>query len=241
MELIALPLSIAISLLWYMPGIRAQGDNKVLQRGDYLKTAFIYGLLYSCLLIIVTEVAWDAVLGQPAPGDLRMEIITSFFRAALLEEFFKLTGFLLAKRAIKPWRKIDYIMIAGMIGLVYGVVEKAVLGNAFAVIIGLAIPMHILWQFNQGGHYFEYERAKAENNRARARKELFMAVAVPFLLHGLWDSALSAIEYLVNVEDSTQAEVAGGVLMVVTLVAGVVYTVRTIKRVRRVAREAPRA
>ena len=64
---------------------------------------------------------------------------------------------------------------------------------------------------------------------------------MPFLLHGLWDSALSVIEYLVNVEESTTAEVAGGVLIVVTLVAGVVYTIRTIKMVRRVAKEAPRA
>ena len=72
-------------------------------------------------------------------------------RAALLEEFFKFTGFLLAKRSLKLWRKIDTIMIAGLIGLVYGVVEKAVLGSPAAVFIGLAIPMHITWQFNPAG------------------------------------------------------------------------------------------
>ena len=43
---------IAISLIWYMPGIRLQGDQKVPQKGDYMKVAFLYGLLISCLLIL---------------------------------------------------------------------------------------------------------------------------------------------------------------------------------------------
>ena len=41
-------------------------------------------------------------------------------KCALLEEFFKFTGFLLAVRSVRPARKIDYVMTAGMIGMVYG-------------------------------------------------------------------------------------------------------------------------
>ena len=48
-------LAIVISLLWYLPGIRAQGNNRLLARKDYLKTALIYGLCHTCLLIIFTE------------------------------------------------------------------------------------------------------------------------------------------------------------------------------------------
>jgi len=62
---------------------------------------------------------------------------------------------------------------------------------------------------------------------------------VPFLLHGIWDSLLSIIGYLIDMDESTPAQIAGGVLMLVTLVAGVVYTIRTIKKVCRIAREAP--
>ena len=48
-------LAIVISLLWYLPGIRAQGKKGLLARKDYLKTALIYGLCHTCLLIIFTE------------------------------------------------------------------------------------------------------------------------------------------------------------------------------------------
>ena len=175
--LIGLLLSIVISLLWYYPGIRAQGNNRVLKAKDYWKAALVHGLCHTCLLIIITEIIWDRIADHIGLTGFAREIAADFLRAALLEELFKFTGFLLAKRSLKLQRKIDYIMIAGLIGLVYGVVEKAVLGNIAAVIVGLAIPMHIMWQFNQGGHWFEYEKTKSS-------RELFMATAVPFLFTG---------------------------------------------------------
>ena len=119
----------------------------------------------------------------------------------LTVETFKFTGFLLAKRSLKLTRKIDFIMIAGLIGLVYGVVEKAVLGNIAAVIVGLLIPMHITWQFNQGGHWFEYERTRSPG-------ELLMATAVPFLFHGCWDTGLDLVGDFLGMEESTAAQVA---------------------------------
>ena len=212
-------------------GIRAQGNNRLLARKDYLKTAFIYGFCYTCVLIIVTEIIWDSIADRLGLSGITRDILSSFLRAALLEETFKFTGFLLAKRSLKLTRKIDFIMIAGLIGLVYGVVEKAVLGNIAAVVIGLLIPMHITWQFNQGGHWFEYEKT-------RSRGELLMATAVPFLFHGCWDSGLDLVVYLFGMEESAAAQAGGGVLLVAMLALGVVYTVRTLKKVRAVARSA---
>ena len=122
-----------------------------------------------------------------------------------------------------------YIMIAGLIGLVYGVVEKAVLGNIAAVIVGLAIPMHIMWQFNQGGHWFEYEKTKSS-------RELFMATAVPFLFHGFWDSGLDLVSFLMD-REPIAVQVSGGVLALALAVFGVVYSIRTVKKVCKIARE----
>ena len=107
---------------------------------------------------------------------------------ALLEEFYWFTDFLLAKRSLKLVRKTDYILVAGLMSLVCSVVEKAVPGNPEALAVSLAIPMHITWQFNQGGHWFEYEKARASNDRPRMRREMIMATAVPFIFHGCWDS-----------------------------------------------------
>ena len=92
-------LAIVISLLWYLPGIRAQGNNRLLARKDYLKTAFIYGFCYTCVLIIVTEIIWDSIADRMGLSGITRDILSSFLRAALLEETFKFTGFLLAKRS----------------------------------------------------------------------------------------------------------------------------------------------
>ena len=237
MEFIGLPLAIGISLLWYLPGIRAQGKNRRLHGKDYWQTALIFGLLCTCLPIIVTEVTWDAIFGTPGEGELGRNILADFFRAALLGELFKFIGFLLAKRKLRLERKIDYIMIAGLMGLVYGVVEKAVMGSPAAVIAGLLFPLHIMWQFNQGGHWFEYEKARAQQNTSLARKEWILAVFVPFLLHGCWDSALDTIIWCLGREDVGGTEILGGVLLVAAVVWAVIYMVKTMKKVLRTARE----
>ena len=233
--LIGVVLAVAVSLCWYLPGIRAQGKNRVLTKKDYWKAAVVYGFCYTSLLIIVTEILWDGIAGRVGLSGLKGDILSSFLRAALLEEFFKFTGFLLAKRSLKLWRKIDYIMIAGLIGLVYSVVEKAVSGNPAAVIVGLAIPMHITWQFNQGGHWFEYEQAKARNDRPKMRREMLMATALPFVFHGCWDSGLDLISWLME-KEAVIAQVFSAVLMVAMLIFGILYTIRTIKKVCAIAR-----
>ena len=141
------------------------------------------------------------------PGTMRF---LSFYRNKLC---FLAAG---AEKGTDPFtpklhRKIDYMLIAGLIGLVYSVVEKAVLGNIFSIVVGLAIPMHIVWQLNQGGHYFEYEQHKAAGRPREAKKEWLMAILLPFLFHGCWDSALSIASYCVNREE-IPPQVFGGLL-----------------------------
>ena len=240
-DIIGVLLAVVCALPWFLPAVRAQGTNRCLARKDYVRIAMLYGLLCSCVPIIVAEVAWDAIFGSPQPNELVRELVADFFRAALLEECFKLTGFLLAWRKYRPERKIDCILIAGTIGLTYAVVEKAAMANPVSAIIGSIVPMHILWQFNQGGHFYEYLQAKTRNDQACARKEWFMAFIVPFLLHGCWDSALSAIIYCVGREDSTAMQVVSAATLIAALALGLTYTIKTIRKVRRIAKEAPEA
>lgn len=46
--IIGLLLSLVISLCWYLPCVRAQGENRVLDRKDYIRTALVYGQLFTC-------------------------------------------------------------------------------------------------------------------------------------------------------------------------------------------------
>lgn len=238
MMLISLPIAIAVSLLWYLPCVKALGENRVLTWKDYLKIALIYGFLYCCLLIMVTELTWDAVVKRTALSGLAKDICSNFLRAALLEEFFKFTGFLLAKKKYALNRKIEFMLVAGLIGMTYGIIEKTVLGNIGGVIIATICPMHIMWQLNQGGHWYEYEKAKAANDKATAKKEWCLAILLPFFFHGLWDSALDLVLYGVSLDGSVWQYVAaaGGALLVVF---GVLYAVKTVQKVRKIAKETP--
>ena len=235
--LITIPLSIALSLAWYLPVVKAQGENRVLQTKDYLLIAFKYGFAFTCLLIMVTEITWDVIVKHTPLSGLALNIVSNFLRAALLEEFFKFRGFILAKRKYQLTRKIDFILTAGMIGLVYGFIEKIMLGNIAAVIVGLLCPMHIMWQFNQGGHYYEYEKAKAANDLQTAKKEWRMAILVPFLFHGLWDSILDIGGYCLDHPDSIPVQVVGFALITAAVIGGIIYSIKTVRWACRIAKE----
>ena len=237
--LITIPLALVISLAWYLPAIKAQGKNQVLTRNDYLVIALKYGFAFTTLLIIVTEITWDSIIKRTGLSGLALNLVSDFFRAALLEEFFKFRGFILAKKKYDLHRKIDYIMVAGLIGLVYGFVEKIVLGNIAAVIVGLICPMHIMWQMNQGGHYFEHEKAKAAGDEKTAKKEWRLAVLLPFFFHGLWDSGLDIGAYCLNIENATIAQIFGIVLVTAMVIFGVVYSVKTVRKACAIAKAEP--
>lgn len=187
----------------------------------------------------MTEIIWDSIVKRTGLSGLALSLVSDFFRAALLEEFFKFKGFILAKKKYNLYRKIDYVMVAGLIGVVYGFIEKIVLGNVAAVVVGLLCPMHIMWQMNQGGHYFEHEKAKAAGDEKTAKKEWRLAVLLPFFFHGLWDSGLDIGAYCLGIETSIIAQVVGIVLIIAMVVFGVIYSVKTVRKACRIAKEEP--
>ena len=147
--------------------------NTALKGKDYRKIFFLYGMVYATIPIIITEITWDGFSNLIGLHEgLLTEIIESFFRAALLEEIFKFYGFMKANKEYHFSSQKEYMLGAGMIGLAYGVVEKLAAGNVMAIILGIIFPMHIIWQMNQGRHFYKYKKAKEENDSKTAKKEL---------------------------------------------------------------------
>ncbi len=54
LEIIGILLAVVCALLWFQPAVRAQGANRRLERKDYLRIALLFGLLCSCVPIIVS-------------------------------------------------------------------------------------------------------------------------------------------------------------------------------------------
>ena len=128
----------------------------------------------------------------------------------------------------------EYMLGAGMIGLAYGIIEKVAAGNAMAIILGIIFPMHIIWQMNQGRHFYKYKKAKAENNNKKAKKEIFLATFMIFLIHGCWDAFISLVSYFASESKHANANMIGGILFVITISFGIIYMIVSIIKIRKV-------
>lgn len=128
----------------------------------------------------------------------------------------------------------EFMIGAGMIGLAYGIIEKVASGNAMAIILEIIFPMHILWQMNQGRHYFKYKKAKEENDNKKAKKELFMATVFIFLMHGCWDALISLVSHFADTSKNANKDMLGGILLGIVILIGIIYVVISIIKIRKV-------
>ena len=209
--------------------------DKSLKAKDYRRILLLYGIVYATIPIIIAEITWDIIFdGIGFKVGLLREIIESFFRAALLEEIFKFYGFMRANREYQFKNEKEFMIGAGMIGLAYAIIEKLASGNGMSIILGIVFPMHILWQMNQGRHYYKYLEAKKENNNKKVKKEFFMTTIFVFLMHGCWDVLISLVSYFTNDSKSPKADMIGGILFGVIILIGIIYIVISIIKIRKV-------
>lgn len=209
--------------------------SKTLKAKDYRKIFFLYGVVYATIPIIIAELIWDSLANLIGLNEgLLRELIGSFLRAALIEETFKFFGFMKANKKYHFSNEKEYMLGAGMIGLAYGIIEKIAAGNAMAIILGIIFPMHLIWQMNQGRHFYKYKEAKEKNDNKKAKKELFLATFVIFLIHGCWDALISLVGYFADTSKIANADIIGGILLVITILFGIIYIIASIIKIRKV-------
>ena len=209
--------------------------SSTLKSKDYWRIFLLYGIVYATIPIIIMEITWDSLIKSIGLNEgLLKELIESFFRAALIEESFKFFGFMRANKEYKFSNEKEYMLGAGMIGLAYGIIEKVASGNAMAIIFGIIFPMHIIWQMNQGRHFYKYKKAKEENDNKTAKKELFLATFIIFLIHGCWDALISLIGYFADTSKIANADTIGSILLVIVLLFGFIYMIVSIIKIRKV-------
>ena len=214
------------------------GDEKK-SRVNYWNVALFYGLVCATLPIIATEIIWDEIANRISDPGLTRSIVEAFFRAALLEESFKFLGFFLAHKKCRLMTEREYMLAAGTIGLVYAIVEKVVTMNPINIILGIVFPMHVLWQANQGRHFYAYRDALEKGEKKRAIRELFFSTGCILLLHGCWDAVIELIVFFMD-KNEFRAELTAGILFVVLISFAVTYMIISIKRSVRVLRKANR-
>lgn len=153
----------------------------------------LFGVL-SCIPAIFLELFISELGPVYAEGTLTYALYEAFVIAALCEEICKYVFLRLGS-----WRHkaFDYRFD----GIVYGVsvaVGFALLENILYVMEGgfytalmrafLAVPLHAFCGLFMGVAYGAAKRDSIEGNRAKQRKATFMALFVPIMIHGIYDT-----------------------------------------------------
>lgn len=157
----------------------------------------------------------------------------------MIEEFFKFYGFMKASKAYHFSNEKEFMVGAGMIGLAYAVIEKIATGNVLAILLSIIFPMHILWQMNQGRHFYQYQKAREEGDNKKAKREFFLATFAIFLMHGCWDASISLVQFFSDTSVFEAADIIGGILLILILLWGVFYLVFSIIKIRKVLKANP--
>lgn len=212
-------------------------ENTKPRKINYLVIALLFGLLCGTVPIIITEMIWDGIANSAWEMNLARELTEAFLRAALLEEAFKFLAFWLADRKYHFTSEREYMLAAGTVGLVYAIVEKLVTMNPIGIILGIVFPMHILWQANQGRHFYAYRTAKVQGDKKRAFRELMMSTVCIFIIHGCWDALIGLIEFFFQNPKFPNSGLFSIILFIVLMIFGVTYIVISIKKGVRVLKK----
>ncbi len=153
----------------------------------------LFGVI-SCIPAVFLELFVEGIGPVYREGTLAYALFEAFAVAALCEELCKY-----AFLRLGSWRHkaFDYRFD----GIVYGVsvaVGFALLENILYVMDGgfytalmravLSVPLHAFCGVFMGIAYGAAKRYSIEGNRAKQRKETFMALFVPIMIHGIYDT-----------------------------------------------------
>ena len=160
----------------------------------------VFGAL-SCIPAMFLETFVSAFNPGFVEGSIGYAVFNAFLVAALCEEICK---YVLLR--IGSWRNknFDYRFD----GIVYGVavaIGFALLENVLYVMEGglnvalmrgvLAVPLHAFCGVFMGVYYGAAKRCSIEGDRSGASKATLMAIFVPFMIHGIYDSLAFMGEY----------------------------------------------
>lgn len=150
----------------------------------YVKV-IIYSFVIGISVSIIGQICFAFIFEAMHITRYLMYFLEAFIPIAFLEEFIKFT---LGKNAIlnsKTDKKIDFILMMGCTGIAFQFKDALIpIGGTLPLLILGVFPVHILWQFWMGAHFYEYLKALDAKDEDTSTKEWKLLYHVPMLLHG---------------------------------------------------------
>lgn len=200
----------------------------------------LFGMTACTLCIMILELTWDRFFKPVGEETLFDDVISSFLRAALIEEAMKMVFSMLYRKMNKGQRRIEFILLAGTIGIGYGFIEKMVIGNPMAIIVNIVLPFHMLFQFLMGNYLYEAKVCKEQGNKKGHAGALLKAYFLPFLVHGTWDTLLSGASWITTQEEPEWMQYLGVGCLAVLFIGGAIIGLLSIKKVIKIAKSEPK-
>lgn len=230
MIFISLGLSILFPCLAYIY-VRHGNPACTLRKRDLIKGALL-GATLCTLVILLAETAWDRLFDPDGSHSLRVQLLGSFFRAALLEEGAKFLFVLWLRKKHPHLTRVDAVLLAGTVGVGYGITEKLAMGNAVALAINSVLLFHMMFQFLMGWHLWPVWDKHLPSAAG------FRAFLVSFVMHGVWDAAVCLAEAAVKSGDTLYESLGAGAVLVL-VGTGVVIEIVTLYHLRRYSEDSP--
>lgn len=217
-------------VFWVFRLVLKGRDHSAITKKSIILT-LLRGALPCTVCIVIFELSFDRFILKSS-GSLSDEILTSFFRAALIEEGFKYVFSRAALKKYVPSTKLESMLLCGLIGTGYGLVEKLVIGGGVILIVNAFLPLHAFFQFFMGALLFDAREAGEAGNRSLQRKKLLLSFLLPFAVHGLWDSLLATAGWFMEM-DTFAGNMIGLLLFVILIAGGIILECKAVKRMRK--------
>lgn len=185
-------------LLALLPGIAilvyVYHQDRVEQEPMRLVLRLLLFGAFACLPAAMVESLLSRAISSITDSSTYLSVfLTSFFCAALTEETLK---FFVLKRI--SWRnsafsyRYDAIVYAVSVSLGFAMLENVLYvlsyGLQTAVVRALlAVPLHAFCGVFMGIHFGAAKQAEIAGNLAQKRRQLWLAVLIPLLIHGYYD------------------------------------------------------
>ncbi|MCR5698575.1 MAG: PrsW family intramembrane metalloprotease [Treponemataceae bacterium] len=192
--LVLLPALLPVAIILYYVYSK---DKKEREPLPLLLKTILFGALFSLPCIPLEKLAYGMISSSFEAGTIQWALVQNVFGVALIEEFFK---FLVIMLYIWKNRHFDYrydgIVYAVSSSLGFAALENIIyiLNFGTGVSIGraiFAIPGHATFGVMMGFFLSRAKDWKLRGNKAKSFCNLILSLAVPMVIHGIYDFLLS--------------------------------------------------
>lgn len=230
--IILIVIYVIFSFVWYVPLFRKQGmDEKVPKK--YYVQGFLWGLIPSFLVAVIVEgrLSWLWQVLGIGENSVLYHVLTAFVTYALCEELSKYLFARIAFRKLSSLRKIDIILLFGIVGMGFELFEGlfCIAGSGIiAVIIRCIIALHIMCQFFMGYYYYDAFTCKQNGDKKGYRRNMTIALLVPIFVHGFHDLGGEFIGYVSGGKQDTLA-IVSVIIFIACFITDVIFIIFTMK------------